>query len=116
MNQRQQAHALISKYKKLYKEKYGVESNINSYSAQWGLIAALGDLKYATLQEVMDYYFTCDNNGHTIDNFLHKYTDLNRMRLAIIEDAIKRKKIMEETAERVKRMEERDGQHSGEAN
>ncbi|AXH69602.1 hypothetical protein HWB79_gp211 [Streptomyces phage LukeCage] len=115
MNQRQQAHALISLYKKLYKERYGIDSSVNSYSAQWGFMTAMNDLKYPVLREVLEYYFTCDANGHNIDNFFHRYMELNKMRLDLIKDAEKRKQIMAETAERVRRMEER-ANNSGEAN
>jgi hypothetical protein len=115
VNQRQQAHALINLYKKLFKERYGIDSNVNSYSAQWGFMTALNDLNYAVLRKVLEYYFTCEANGHGIDNFFHKYMELNKMRLDLEKDAEKRRAIMRETAERVRRMEER-ANNSGEAN
>ncbi|AXH66825.1 hypothetical protein SEA_STARPLATINUM_77 [Streptomyces phage StarPlatinum] len=117
MNQREQSWALITLYKRLYKKRYGIDSTMNSYSAQWNFqaILKLKDLSYQQLRDVIEYYFTCDANGHSIDTFFNKYMELNRMRLDLIRDAEKRKQIMAETAERVRRMEER-ANNSGEAN
>jgi hypothetical protein len=111
---RQQAHAIIGIYKKLYESKYGHQPVINSYTLVYGFMDAIGDLGYADAKKAMEYYFTCDNHGHPVQNFLNKYTDLHKMRVEVEKDRVKRAKLLEETAEKVRRMEERNlGDNSG---
>lgn len=111
---RQQGHALISRYKKRWKETYGRDPEINSYTLMFGFMTAIEDLGYDVAMKTMDYYFTCDSYGHSAQNFLSKYTDLNKMRIDIEKDRINRAKLLEATAERVRRMEERNlGNDSG---
>jgi hypothetical protein len=111
---RQQAHALIGIYKKEFEAKYGHKPIINTYTLVFGFLDAIGDLGYEDAKRALAYYFTCENPGHTVQNFLNKYTDLHKMRLEVEQDRIKREAMMRETAERVKRMEERNfGNNSG---
>lgn len=111
---RQQAHALIGIYKKEFEAKYGYKPVINTYTLVFGFLDAIGDLGYEDAKKALSYYFTCESPGHTVQNFLTKYTDLHKMRLEVERDRIKRQEIMKATAERVKRMEERNlGDNSG---
>jgi hypothetical protein len=115
VNERQQAHALLSAYKSLYANKYSRQALLHTYSLIHGFTDAVRDLGYANAKKALEYYFTCDNFGHTPENFLRKYVDLHKMREEVEKDRIKRAKILAETAERVKRMEERNGDNAGTA-
>lgn len=115
MNDRQKAHALLSTYKQLYERKYGHAPLLHTYSLIHGFTDAVRDLGAADAKKALEYYFTCDNFGHTPENYLRKYVDLHMMRIEVEKDRIKRAKILAETAERVKRMEERNGNDAGTA-
>lgn len=111
---RQQAHALITEYKKQYEAKYGQRPIINSYTLVFGFLDAIGDLGYEDAKKALVYYFTCENHGHPVQSFLSKYVELHTMRLEVEKDRLKREDMMRETAERVKRMEERNlGNNAG---
>lgn len=111
---RQQAHTLIGTYKKEYEAKYGQKPIINSYTLVYGFLDAIGDLGFEDAKKALLYYFTCDNHGHPVQNYLNKYVDLHKMRIEVEKDRLKRAAMMKETAERVKRMEERNlGNNSG---
>lgn len=115
MNERQKAHALLGNYKKLYEQKYGHAPLLHTYSLIHGFTDAIRDLGATDAKKALEYYFTCDSPGHTPENYLRKYVDLHKMRIDVEKDKMHRAKLLAETKERVRRMEERNGNNSGTA-
>lgn len=104
----QQANALITKYVKLYKDKYGIDPTINRYRERWGFQASIEDLGRDDAQKALDYYFILDG-PHDVQRFLRSYDELHKMRLADEEDKRRVAQLHEETAKRVKEWMERNG-------
>lgn len=108
MNKRQQAHSIVNLYKKLFREKYGQEPLVHTYSLIHGVELAVGDLGYESAKKAMDYYFSYEVAGqHPFQNYLNKYVELHKMRLDIEKDAKHRAKLLEQTKRMVEQMEAR---------
>lgn len=116
MNKRQQAHAIITLYKKNFKEKYGQEPLVHTYSLIYGVMDAIDDLGYENAKKTMEYYFTYDVVGqHPFQNYLNRYIEMHKMRLDLEKDAKHRAKLLEQTRRMVEQMEERSDDDSRQA-
>lgn len=98
----QQTHALISLFLKHYKDRYGKDPlNFNRYRDKWGFQSMAEDLGVERAKEVISYYFETGKAGHPTSYLLHNYDKINAHMIDREEDAINRKKLMEESAKRV---------------
>jgi hypothetical protein len=104
----QQANVLITRYVKLYGEKYGEKPTVNRYRERWGFQAAIEDLGRTDAEKAIEYFFILDG-PHDIPTFLRRYDELHKMRVADEEDKRRVAKLHEETAKRVKEWQERNG-------
>ena len=97
----QHANALITKYVKLYKERYGEAPVINRYRDRWGFQNMIEDLGKGDADKVIAYYFSLDKVHDLIDLF-RSYDELHKNRLADEEDRRRVAQLEIETAKRVK--------------
>jgi hypothetical protein len=105
----QQANALISKYVKLYTDRYGEAPVINRYRERWGFQSVIEDLGGQNANRVLEYYFTLKRTNHPVQDFLRSYDELHKWRLADEEDKRRVAQLHEETAKRVKEWQEKHG-------
>lgn len=104
----QQANALITKYVKLYTDKYGTAPVVNRYRDKWGFSDMLSDLGKTDAGKVVEYYFTLRHRHDLIDLF-RRYDELHKWRLADEEDKKRVAQLYKDTAKRVKEWQERNG-------
>jgi hypothetical protein len=104
----QQANALITKYVKLYTERYDVAPVINRYRDKWGFTDMLNDLGKADSGKVLEYYFGL-RGPHTLVDLFRRYDELHKWRLADEEDKRRVAQLHKDTAKRVKEYLERNG-------
>lgn len=104
----QQANALITKYVKLYQQKYGEKPTINRYREKWGFQAMIEDLGKDDAEAVIVYYLSLTIRHELLELF-RTYDELHKNRLADEEDKRRVAKLHEETARRVKEYLERNG-------
>lgn len=72
-----QAHALVSYFEKVYKERHGFAPTVNRYSARWGFDSILLGMSEQDVKALMDYYMkTVNPSGHSLDWFFYNYEKL----------------------------------------
>lgn len=96
----QQANALITKYVKLYTDKYGQAPVINRYRERWGFQSIIEDLGRDDANAVLEYYFSLRGRDHTVPDLLRSYDELHKWRLADDKDKREVARLHEETARR----------------
>lgn len=106
----QLAHALITKYVKLYTEKHGEPPLINRNRDKWGFSDMVEDLGKADAHKVVEYYFGLRKPAHTLAELFRTYDELHKQRLADEEDKRRVAQLHKETAERVKKWKEQHGE------
>lgn len=104
----QQANGLITRYVKLYTQRYGKAPAINRYRERWGFQSAIEDLGKDDAQRALDYFFILDG-PHEVQRFLRSYDELHKQRLADEEDKRRVAQLHKETAKRVKEFLEKNG-------
>lgn len=104
----QQANVLITKYVKLYTEKYGTAPVINRYRDKWGFTDMLNDLGKVDSAKVIEYYFSL-RVRHDLMALFKSYDELHKNRLADEEDKRRVAQLHKETAKRVKEWKDSNG-------
>lgn len=98
----QQVHALVTRFLSNYDKKYGKRPlNFNRNREKWGFQSMAEDLGLDRAKEVIDYYFDTRKVGHPASFLLHNYDKIDQRMIDLEEDAINRKKLMQESAKRV---------------
>lgn len=77
--------AVISKFEKLTKEHKFVRPPINKYAEQWAADALIQSYGLNRVYELMDYYFSVNNNPQW-RNFALKAADLHMAMLMKVQD------------------------------
>jgi hypothetical protein len=79
-NPKQQPHALISLYAKLYSEKYGRSVMINRYKEKWAMQEVIDSIGYERSKELIEYYFTLTSKqNHQLQWFYYNFDRLDDM-------------------------------------
>lgn len=99
-----QAHVLLSKYQRLYKQHGTRRITFNRYSAKWGMMDVIDSVGMERASELLDFYFTLDND-HTIEFFYKNFDkmDVNEHRQR--EDRQRRARLRLETEARIRETE-----------
>lgn len=98
-------NALMSKFIKLYEDKYGSKPKFNRNTEKWGFSYMVDDLGAQTFA-TLEYYFTL-RRFHTSQDLLRNYHEINDWRIEDEEDEVNRKQLAEKTKERVEEFEQR---------
>lgn len=101
-----QAHVLISRFQRLYKEQGRGQRTFNRYAAKWGMMDLLEDLGIDRAAELIDYYFKTDREKYTIEDFYRNYDKLDEALKLARQDAERRAKLRAQTAELVREREQ----------
>ena len=100
MTEKQKAHALVSVFDKMWKEKYGRPYKGNRFADQWGFQDMIYDLGYDEAKSVVEYYFKLGKKGHDRRWLLYNYHELYDQMTEIEKERERRKRIMQETRAR----------------
>jgi hypothetical protein len=92
-------NALMTKFIQLYEDKYGQKPKFNRHTEKWGFEYMLDDLGIDA-QATLEYYFTLKRN-HTSQDFLRNYHEIGEWRREDEDDEANRRKLAEETKQRV---------------
>ena len=106
MDRIQSAHALLSKYIKLYTDKYKTKPVLNRYKEKYAMLDVMDSVGYERAIEILEYYFSLNRLSHPLSFFLYNFERMDEVMVEIEKNNIRRNKIMQETAERVKQWEE----------
>lgn len=101
-----QAHALITKFQRIYKTQGKGQRTFNRYAAKWGMIDAITDLGVERASELIEYYFRTTREVYTIEDFYRSYDKLDMGEKAARQDATRRATIREATAKLVREREQ----------
>jgi len=101
----QRVNILMSRFIKLYQDKYEIKPKLNRNTARWDFAYMLDDLGVEAA-ETLEYYFTL-KKMHSTQDFLRNYSEINEWMHEDSEDEIYRKQLREETR---KKVEEHDKQ------
>lgn len=99
---------LVTHYAKCYKQRYGLEPQINVYRDKWGFVDMLEEpcaIEYDECKKVIEYYFRTTNPGHPLKNLFHNFDHLLKSMHEQEEDARKRAELRKETEKRVREWE-----------
>lgn len=97
-----QAHALITKFQRLYKTQGRGQRTFNRYAAKWGMIDAITDLGIERASELIDYYFKTTRSIYTIEDFYKSYDKLDMNEKLARQDAARRATIRAATEKLVR--------------
>lgn len=97
MTKRQQAHALITKFEKLWKKQYGKDYVGNRHADRWGFEDMITDLGYDESQKVVEYYFNLGVPGHPRSTLLYRYDELSDQRKRVENYKARQRELMEAT-------------------
>jgi hypothetical protein len=97
----QQAHTLISKYQRLYRLYGKKQTTFNRYSAKYGMIDVIDSIGVDRASELLDYYFTT-NNDHSIEFFYKNFDKIDNNEKLTRRERARRAKIRRETEQRVR--------------
>ena len=92
-------NALMSRFIKLYEDKYDVKPFFNRYTEKWGFQYFLEDIGAAS-QDLLDYYFTLARE-HSAQDFLRNYQELNKWMIEDAADEAARRKLRADTKKKV---------------
>lgn len=98
-------NALMSRFIKLYEEKYRIKPRFNRYTEKWGFQYLLEDLG-AQSQAVLDYYFTLKRE-HTVQDLLRNYHDFDKWMTEDAEDEAYRRQLRAQTKQKVEEHEKK---------
>ena len=101
----QQAYILIGIYQQLYKSKYNKPVVVNRYKRKWDLLDVIETIGYDRAKEILEYYFTCNKPGHTLEWFLSNFDKLDDMKTRIEKDQAHRLLVKAQTKELVEQEE-----------
>ena len=101
-------HILISYYEKLYKEKYQVAAVVNRNKARWDFDGILRGMTLEETKKLLDFWFSFESQQrHPLQWFFYNYDKLIQARTEQSEDDLLRRKLRNESEERVKKWRER---------
>lgn len=104
-NKTKLVNSLMTKFIKLYEDKYGSKPRLNRNTERWGFGYMLDDLGSDTFP-TLEYYFTL-RRFHDAQDLLRNYHEVSTWRHEDIEDEENRRKLAEETKKRVEESRER---------
>lgn len=115
MADQKEVQGLLTYYEKLFNENYSRPPKLNRYKHKWAFTDMLSDMSYATAKEVIEFYFKTGASGHTVEGLIYNYDTLLIAMEETKRDAVERKKLRDETRERVRRFREAYGSDEGSA-
>lgn len=102
---KQQPHALISLYLKLYKEKYGRSVTINRYKEKWSMMDVIESVGYERAKELLEYYFKTGKAGNPLQWFFLNFERLDDMLRKTQLDSERRNMLLLQTKQMVEQAE-----------
>jgi hypothetical protein len=101
-NTKQQPHALISLYAKLYTEKYNKTVMINRYKEKWAMQEVIDSVGYDRAKELIEYYFKLTSKqGHQLQWFYYNFDRLDDMLIKTEMDNERRNMLLLKTKQMV---------------
>jgi hypothetical protein len=101
------AHTLLSFYDKLYTEKYGNKPKYNKYREKWAMQDVVDSVGFERAKELLEYYLKVTKPRHPLQWFFYNFDKLDDMLEQKQADAVRRKKMLEETKRMVEENEHR---------
>lgn len=103
-------HALTSHYIKVYTSKYGTKPVVNRNTARWGFDSILYDMTVKEAYDLVDYYLETNSSvDHSLQWFFNNYDRLLTHREDAKKDAEHRRRVRQESEQRVKEWREKRG-------
>lgn len=99
------AYALITLYSNLYKNTYNRDPKINKHRDKWAMQDVIDSVTYDRARELLEYYFTTTNSGHTLKWFLYNFDRLDEVIDKIQADKKRREFLREQTKRMVEENE-----------
>lgn len=99
------AYALITLYSNLYKNAYNRDPKINKHRDKWAMQDVIDSVTYDRARELLEYYFTTTNPGHTLKWFLYNFDRLDEVIDKIQADKKRREFLREQTKKMVEENE-----------
>ena len=103
-NAKGQSYALMNFYSKCYATKYGNEPLVNRYRERWGFQDMIESVGEKPAMAIIEYYFEIQSS-HTTRYLFNNFDALYKGLEARTLDREKRKRIMQQTRERMERLE-----------
>jgi len=103
-------HVCTTYFVKKYKERYGVEPNVNRNTARWSWANVLEGMSPSDVKELIDYYFTTTQaKRHNLEWFFYNYDKLMEGKQESEKDKARREKMRRESEQRAKEWRDRFG-------
>lgn len=96
-----QGKLLLKYFKDLWEEKYKRPLEINLFKEKWAAVDVIDSVGAKRAKELIDYYFTTGNLGHSLQWFFYNFDKLDSALKEKVKDKEHRAKIMQQTKERV---------------
>jgi|SRR6478609_6351184 len=103
-------HILTNYYMAKYKDKYGIGAIVNAHKARWGFDNVLMSVTLGEAKRLLDFYMdTQSSNAHDLEWFFYNYDKLQTNMARVAEDEELRRRLRQQTKERVEQWKERRG-------
>lgn len=96
-----QAHALVSLYTVIYKEKYAREPKVNRHREKWAMQDVVDSVGYDRAKQLIEYYFKVTKPGHPLQWFFYNFDKLDETLENLQKDELRRKALREKTKQMV---------------
>ena len=99
---KQQPHALISLYLKLYSERYNKTITLNRFKEKWAMQEVIDSVGYDRAKELIEYYFSITKQGgHQLQWFYYNFDRLDDMMNKVALDNERRNMLLLKTKQMV---------------
>jgi hypothetical protein len=110
-----QAHALLTHYIYLFKDKYNRDPILNRYREKWGMQDVIDTVGYERAKDLIEYYFTFNRYNHPLQWFFYNFDKLDKLWKDIEDDKVHRDMLRLKTKEMVEERERRLDEHGSNA-
>lgn len=95
------AHALLTLYVNMFKQKYEREPKINRHREKWAMQDVIDSIGYDRARDLLEYYFRLKKPGHPIQWFIYNFDKLDDVLEKLKEDELRREKLRKQTKQMV---------------
>lgn len=97
-----QAHALLSRYERLYRENQSRRITFNRYAAKWGMMDVIDSVGVDRAAELLDYFFTTKGEDKSIEYFYRNFDKMDNNERLQREDRQRRAELRRQTEQRIR--------------
>lgn len=101
-----QSNVLINLFISKYQQKYGKKPVLNRFRERWGFQDMIDSVGFEDSQRIIEFYFEIPATSHTCKHLFYNFDNMLSNMEAREQDRAERRRIMEQTKQRMKEKNE----------